>query len=103
VDIPKGLVVALRFISLARSRYEETLQETASPPVGRRTLRLSQLPLAFKAGYSGAGEHRFRREAERAFRSEGEQQSERSDAGVMILPEVFGSRDVSNIPSQPAS
>jgi hypothetical protein len=25
-----------------------------------------------------------------AFRSEGEQQSERSDAGVMIVPDVFG-------------
>ena len=39
-------------------------------------------------GYSGEGEPT---EGSRtAFRSEGEQQSERSDAGVMIVQEVFG-------------
>jgi hypothetical protein len=37
------------------------------------------------SGYSGEGEHRFRWQAERRFRREGEQQSERSDAGMVTV------------------
>jgi hypothetical protein len=36
-----------------------------------------------QSGHSGESEHRFRRKPN-------EQQSERSDAGVMIVQEVFG-------------
>jgi len=37
------------------------------------------------SGCSGEGEHRFRKEAERRSGAKGEQQSERSDAGMVIV------------------
>jgi hypothetical protein len=57
-------------------------------PGGDAEARQENQP-ALSAGYSGEGEHRFRKGRRTVFRNEDEQQSERSDAGRMIVEEVF--------------